>query len=652
MRSLFRYRWAAAGLLACLGSAAAQERALPTTVVIPVTPPPAPTTQPDMLVIPATLPPNPTADAFPPLPNILQRPIDPARPDAFPEGPLSHTFGGYPFDPPLGYTGPSGIAPRVKPDKDFVPIEDRWRIGFPEWDRYEYGPEKARTRDYPYQLGRLFDPFNQNVIKGDYPIIGQHTFLNITASQTSIFEGRQLPTPTTPFESTARPFQEEFFGRPVQSIAQNFTKLSFDLFHGDASFKPVDWRVKVTPIFNFNTVDVDELGIIHPDVRKGTVRNRSWFTVEEYFAEAKLVDLSPDYDFASVRIGSQFFNSDFRSFIFSDTNRAIRLFGTLNANRDQFNLVYFRQAEKDTNSGLNTFEDRQQNIFIANYYRQDFIWPGYTAQASIHYNNDRPDIVFDDNRFLVRPDPTGVFQPHSINAAYLGWTGDGHIGRYNITHAVYWALGRDSLNPIANKPQVINGQMAALELSYDRDWARFRGSFFYSSGDNNPNNRRATGFDSILDNPNFAGGEFSFWQRQAIGLFGVNLVQRQSLIPDLRSSKIQGQSNFVNPGLNLFNAGFDADITPKLKMINNANFLMFDKTAVLETFTFDGNLSREIGVDLSVGFEYRPLLSNNVIFTYGVSSLIPGRGFRELYNRLGKDVDTLFAGFVEMNLTF
>src|SRR5207253_1718527 len=152
-------------------------------------------------------------------------------------------------------------------------------------------------------------------------------------------------------------------------------------------------------------------------------------------------------------------------------------------------------------------------------------------------------------------------------------------------HAIYWALGRDSLNPIANKPQVINGQMAAVEVSYDRDWARFRGSFFFSSGDGNPNNRRATGFDSILDNPNFAGGNFSFWQRQQIGLFGVNLVQRESLIPDLRSNKIQGQPNFVNPGLVLFNGGVDVDITPKLKMINNANFLMFDKTAVLETFT-------------------------------------------------------------------
>jgi len=194
--------------------------------------------------------------------------------------------------------------------------------------------------------------------------------------------------------------------------------------------------------------------------------------------------------------------------------------------------------------------------------------------------------------------------------------------------------------------------MAAVELSYDRDWARFRTSYFYASGDNDPNNSHATGFDTIFDNPNFAGGEFSFWQRQNVPIFGVNLVQRNSLVPDLRSSKIQGQANFVNPGLQLFNLGFDMDLTPRLRMINNANFLLFDKTAVLETFLFDGHIDREIGVDLSTGFEYRPALTNNIIFTFGAAGLLPGRGFKQVYNRLGRDVNALGQLFLEANLVF
>jgi hypothetical protein len=531
-------------------------------------------------------------------------------------------------------------------------MDDRWRAGFPAWDRYDFTPDYPRTPDYPYQIGHWWDPFNQNVLKGDYPILGQHTFLNVTGIARSIVEPRLLPTQTTPFESTARPFQEEFFGRPNQFFTTNYLLLSFDLFHGDASFKPVDWRLKFTPAFNFNFLDTEELAQVSPDVTKGTQRARTWFTLEEYFAEAKLFDLSPEYDFVSMRVGSQFFTSDFRGFIFSDTNRAVRLFGTASGNRDQFNLLYFRPAEKDTNSQLNTFEDRRQNLVIANYYRQDFIWPGYTIQGSVHYDNDLPSTRYDANKFLVRPDPVGVFQPHQVDAVYFGLTGDGHIDRYNITHAFYWVVGRDSLNPIANQAQEISAQMAAIELSYDRDWARFRASFLWASGDGNVNNRHATGFDTIFDNPNFAGGEFSFWQRQQLPLFGVNLVQRQSLVPDLRSSKIQGQPNFVNPGLQLFNAGIDMDLTPKLRMINNANFLMFDKTNSLETFLFDGRIDREIGVDLSSGFEYRPLLSNNAILTFGVSTLIPGRGFNQVYGRFRHGAQPLMAAFVEANLAF
>jgi hypothetical protein len=45
-----------------------------------------------------------------------------------------------PRDAPLGYAGPSRILPRdIQQDAQFVPVEDRWRIGLPEWDRYGKG---------------------------------------------------------------------------------------------------------------------------------------------------------------------------------------------------------------------------------------------------------------------------------------------------------------------------------------------------------------------------------------------------------------------------------------------------------------------------------------------------------------------------------
>jgi hypothetical protein len=607
-----------------------------------------------LMLLPAAAAAAPPADADGPPsgdnPGLLGRPTEsppppePPKPD---DGKLYKT----PVFPPLGYTGPSSISPKeVQENNDVIPTEDRWRIGFPPWDRYGLGHPSGE--DYPYVEGHWWDPFNQNVWKGDYPIIGQHTFLEITAVSLTNLQDHQVPIGTSPFESTLQPYHEEFFGRPDLRNVEQYFRLSLDLFHGDTAFKPVDWRIQLTPVFNFNYTSADELGVINPDVRRGRYRDRTWFSLEEYFAEAKLADLGPDYDFASVRIGSQPFTSDFRGFIFSDTNRAIRLFGTQFSNRDQFNLLYFYQAEKDTNSGLNTFNDRRQQVFIANYYRQDFIWPGYTAQVSVHYDHDLPSFQYDKNDFLVRPDPVGVFTPHDVNVVYLGWAGDGHIERFNITHAFYWALGRDGLNPLANQPENINAQMAALELSYDRDWARFRTSFFWASGDSNINNSHATGFDAIMDDPNFAGGRFSYWQSQSIALFGVNLKNAGSLLPDLRSSKIEGQANFVNPGVFLANAGVDLDLTPKLRMINNLNLLWFDETQVLEQFIYQGTVHHFIGADLSSGFEYRPLLSNNVIIEFGLSTLLPGRGFMDIYDPFNGRVGPLVAGFLEITLAY
>src|SRR5262249_33602934 len=158
-------------------------------------------------------------------------------------------------------------------------------------------------------------------------IFGQHTFFELTATLESLFEARGIPTPTTPFESTAVPLQQEFFGRPNQFFTSHNLFLGLNLFHGDAAFKPADWRIQITPAFNLNHTAVEELGIISPDVRQGGNRLRTFGTVQEWFVEKKIADLSPYYDFVSIRVGTQPFISDFRGFIFNDVNRGVRLFG-------------------------------------------------------------------------------------------------------------------------------------------------------------------------------------------------------------------------------------------------------------------------------------------------------------------------------------
>jgi hypothetical protein len=503
-------------------------------------------------------------------------------------------------------------------------MEDRWRLGYRR---------------------NLLNPYQQNLLKGDYPILGQHTFLVLTGTSDTLLEARELPVPSG--VSTARPGSAGFFGDNNQMFVRQNLLLRFELFKGDTAFKPLDWLLTVTPVFNLNHLDVEEHGIVSPDVRQGTVRTRTDLALQEAFLEYHLVNLSRRYDFISIKVGMQPFNSDFRSFIFNDTNLAARLFGNFGNNRYQYNVLFFKMLEKDTNSELNTFAWRDQQVLIANLYWQDFLWPGYTSQFSVHYNRDEATLRFDDNNFLVRPDPVGNFKPHEVNVAYLGWTSAGHIGRLNVTHAAYLAFGKDEHNPLAGRRVDINAQMVALELSMDFDWLRPKISFLWASGDRHPEDGTATGFDTILDKPNFAGGAFSFWNRQGIRLLGVGLVQRESLLPNLRSSKLQGQVNFVNPGLLLAHAGLDVEVTPTMRTFVNVSYLRFVHTEPLEVFLQQPDIGADIGVDLSIGAMYRPLLNNNIMITGGIAALVPGAGFHDLLTS-----DTLFQGFVNVTLTY
>ncbi len=113
------------------------------------------------------------------------------------------------------------------------------------------------------------------------------------------------------------------------------------------------------------------------------------------------------------------------------------------------------------------------------------------------------------------------------------------------------------------------------------------------------------------------------------------------------SSKEQGQANFVNPGLLLYNIGADFDVTPKLKFITNASYLQFDDTSVLQRLEFQDKIGRDIGIDLSVGMQFRPLNTNNIIFTAGAAALIPGNGFKDIYTS-----ETLYSTFVSATFTY
>lgn len=544
----------------------------------------------------------------------------------------------FPYEAPLRYGNVEALHPEAA-----MEMTDRWRIAPPPYEL----DENSR--------GRL-DPYNKNILKGDFPIRDNDTFFVFTGISDTLAESHTLPTPSG--VSARQPGSIHFFGSDDQNLFVQNVELSFDLFQGLTTFQPVSQRVKATVILNFNRVSVRENAIVKPDVERGTTRNDGRLSLQELFYERKLKDLSPNYDFVSFRAGSQPFQSDFRGFIFSDTNLGFRAFGNYASNRYQYNLALFDRLEKDTNSGLNTFERRGQQVAVANFYAQDFLTKGYTQEFSFHYLRDRGDLHYDRNGDLVRPAPIGVFTPHSIHATYFGEAGLGHIGRFNVDHAAYYVFGRDSLNPLAGPdPNLRDGnsirvsaEMAAIEVSYDRDWYRPRLALFYASGDRNPRDRTAHGFDAIFESQNFLGGGFSFFNRMGIKLAGsgVLLTDRGSLLADLRSSKDEGQPNYVNPGIQIASAGLDVDLTPRAKLIFTGNYIMLDTTRPIEALLFQDNIHRQLGTDISAGVRYRPFLNQNFVIVGGTAGFLPGQGFKDIYES-GR---TLYHVFTDVILTF
>jgi len=75
--------------------------------------------------------------------------------------------------------------------------------------------------------------------------------------------------------------------------------------------------------------------------------------------------------------------------------------------------------------------------------------------------------------------------------------------------------------------------------------------------------------------------------------------------------------------------------------------------------------SDEVGWDLSLGFQYRPFLTDNVIVSAGFGALIPGQGYRDIYqtstqpvpgfdrnNNTGNSNDFPYSGLIAITFTY
>ncbi len=517
--------------------------------------------------------------------------------------------------------------------EDQLPVPDRWRL----------------IESLGVVKERWFDPYHQNTYKGDraidrskvpwLPIKGDDWFIVANAVSDTVFEPRTFPIPVG-VQTTERPGSLDVFGKDRSFVfAQTFI-VGAALIKGSTAFKPPDIEYRVTLAYQANYVDVPERRVLDVRPSKASHRYDAFLGVQELFVDKHLGNTSDRYDFYSVRLGIQPFQSDFRGFLFNDSQLGLRFFGNRDNNRFQYNFAAFWRLEKDTNSGLNDITQTPRDDFVltANLYRQDFPVVGLTSQISVTYNMNREqnDVQIDHNGFPVRPALLGDLRGREYDVVYLGYSADGRIGRINLTASFYAALGEDRNSFFTSKPAQIRAGFGAVELSYDHDWMRFRLSGLYATGDGDPYNKTEGGFDAIFENPVFGGADTSYWIRQTIPFAGggrvISVNGRNGILNSLRSSKEEGQSNFNNPGTVFVGVGADFDLTPEFRVSANANHLWFENTASLQALRMEGSIPKDIGFDLSVAAIWRPKATQNIVGRLSGAVLLPGKGFKDLFD--------------------
>ncbi len=114
----------------------------------------------------------------------------------------------------------------------------------------------------------------------------------------------------------------------------------------------------------------------------------------------------------------------------------------------------------------------------------------------------------------------------------------------------------------------------------------------------------------------------------------------------------------------LLGLGTEIEVTPKLRAFINANYIRLLETNPIKTALLTDKANKELGWDFSLGCQYRPLLTDNIIVSAGFGAFLPGRGYKDIYQTStdplpgynsaapGRVDDFLYSAIVAVTLTY
>jgi hypothetical protein len=493
---------------------------------------------------------------------------------------------------------PAGAGkPRKNSKKPAQPVDTRYRT---------YDLEGVPQYGY-----HLWDTYNQNVIKGDFPL-AEKWFTETDVFQNFVFKERR----NLDFSKVLP--DNKFFSH--NNFEDENTVFGTEIRHNDDRFFPADFRFHIDGSVDWkNDVNAFEHG------------SEGHAQIFDAFSDVQLHNFgSVNFNQMFLRGGIQNFKSDFHGLIFNDVGLGGRVFGNSLSNRLRYDFVVLKLFQKDAVSGFIDFsKPSQHTVMISRFTWEDFLVKGWNSEWSVHWNHDPRKIDGSDANQL------------NLDTYYVGTTLNGNLGRFIFNPAIYGVFGTaDHLIDGEKVTHDVRAWTSVLDLEYPIDFWKLRVGYVYESGENGGSNSHTdTGFDAISDAVTLFGGPISYWVGEDIKYGKGDFTRANSFDPSLRG--VNNQANYINPGLQLVNIGFDTTVTPRVTLSFNANWLYFNNIGTYATNNVVAGVAttttikdHNAGVEENVFIRWKPFLrqiNDFVIIDTGFSVLQPLAGIKDAF---------------------
>ncbi len=280
------------------------------------------------------------------------------------------------------------------------------------------------------------------------PLKGDDWFLVAGLTSDTVVEPRSFPI-LVGVQTTGRPDSIDTFGHPASLVLAQTVLASAALIKGSTAYKPPEIEYRVTLAAQLNYVNLDERRVLNVKPSTASHRTDMFVGVQELFVDRHLRNTSDRYDFDPCASASSPSSRTFAASCSMTTSLGCAcsaIATTIASSTTSPPSGVWRR----TRTAASTISARRRaTTGCSSPISTGRISPsGFTSQISVTYNMNREAgrIEVDKNGFPVRPALFGNLRARDYDVVYLGYSGDGHFGRINLTTSLYAALGQDRDN--------------------------------------------------------------------------------------------------------------------------------------------------------------------------------------------------------------